>query len=504
MAQARASKSLTSYIGLVTATVAVTAVVMGTPWAGLLLLGVPVAFLVISQLYWVVLFLIAYVPFESLVLKFVPVPDQIYLMLQFVSEVLIYSCFVALVLHKLAKVPSFRRTPIDLPILAFVGVGLLSIFVNRLAVFDGLVNLRALLRYVVLFYLVVNLDLSPREVSRLLRVILIIGWAQMLIGGLQIVIGRPVSDILLPRQVNASIGGHTRAFRIIAYGREYGSIFGTLGDTVFYGMFMVVILALYLARIRDLTVANIFILVLITGAIGFSYSRAALFGAFLLLWLSYRIRFGMTRILTISLFVFVISGIGLVLFMEAPPEYVNPEASRQSVWQNITGILSPRYFEIAQKQRFGFLVNTVPAVLLERPILGYGPDTAAAVERLNTMDVPLVLENWGWRERGFKDVYWITILAYYGLAGLLLSIVLFLRLYSAAWRIYKTSIDKLTRQLAFAVICLVGVTAFLLFFNEALEFRAYGFYFWLLAALMFQMYSRERRTISIQQIQSHS
>ncbi|MDD9974243.1 MAG: hypothetical protein OXU27_09565, partial [Candidatus Poribacteria bacterium] len=42
-----------------------------------------------------------------------------------------------------------------------------------------------------------------------------------------------------------------------------------------------------------------------------------------------------------------------------------------------------------------------------------------------------------------------------------------------------------TQQIAIIMLCLVAVTVFLLFFNRTLEFRGYGFYFWLCAGLMF-------------------
>ena len=43
----------------------------------------------------------------------------------------------------------------------------------------------------------------------------------------------------------------------------------------------------------------------------------------------------------------------------------------------------------------------------------------------------------------------------------------------------------MTQQVAIIMLCLVAVTVFLLFFNRTLEYRGYGFYFWLCAGLMF-------------------
>ena len=45
--------------------------------------------------------------------------------------------------------------------------------------------------------------------------------------------------------------------------------------------------------------------------------------------------------------------------------------------------------------------------------------------------------------------------------------------------------SRVTQRMAIIMLCLVAVTVFLLFFNRTLEFRGYGFYFWLCAGLMF-------------------
>jgi hypothetical protein len=58
--------------------------------------------------------------------------------------------------------------------------------------------------------------------------------------------------------------------------------------------------------------------------------------------------------------------------------------------------------------------------------------------------------------------------------------------------IYKFSNQQITKEISLAVRYIVISTSFLLFLNRAIEFRIYGFYFWLLPGLMFSLYIQEK------------
>ena len=462
------------------------------PIAVVMLFGLIAVLFITVRPYWVVLFLTAFIPFENLVLKFLPVSDQIYFASQFASEMLIYMTFVALVLRKLLDGRAFRRTPIDVPLLAFVGVAILSLIVNRSPLFGSLVNLRALLRYVVLFYLVMNLDLTPKQALWLIRIILVVGLIQLLIAGLQLASGGAWNELLIPRQTEINIAGYSRQFTLIIRGRELGSVFGATGDTVFFGLFMLIVLSVYLGRLKALNLLSISFVVIIFVAIGCAYTRAVVFGMLLMLLIFYRLRCGLKRLLLISFPMVLLGILGLLLVISNPADdFVSPLISKQNIIHNVTGIFSRRYIEIAQRQRLGALTRVVPTILANRPILGYGPDEEGTIERLGKSR-PSFLESPNLDKGRFEDVYWVAILAYYGLPGVFLMALLVHKLYSSAYRIYRTSAHELTREISVMVIYIVGLVPFLLFFYRALEFRIYSFYFWLLPALMFGLHVQER------------
>ena len=440
-------------------------------------------------------FLTGYVAFEEFVLKFLPVSDIVYSYLRFFGELLIYIAFGKLVIHKLHKGIPFVKTAIDLPIIGFYTVVLLSIFVNRSPLMGSLYNIRPFARYIVLFYLVANSSLSERKITTFLRLILGVGIFQLAAGLIQWVGGPAAFDFFLPRASTLGIAGFTKEYRLLEIGREIGSIYGTLGDTVIYGIFMILVLIVYLSRVRQLEYLNLLGAAVLFFFIARSYSRAATFSALLAGGAWFYFHFGWKKTLQLACATVLVFGLLLAVVNPFNLEYINPRKARVGLVGNVTGVFSGSYVRIAQKQRLGALIGNVPTVLLNKPILGYGADQNSTIEGLNMSKRSFLLKILS--KSGFKDVYWVAILCFYGILGLGFFALIFYRLFRAALNLYKTSVSPLfvadgdarvsrvTQQIAIIMLCLVAVTVFLLFFNRTLEYRGYGFYFWLCAGLMF-------------------
>ncbi|MYB92294.1 hypothetical protein F4054_19490 [Candidatus Poribacteria bacterium] len=440
-------------------------------------------------------FLTGYVAFEEFILKFLPVSDTLYSYLRFVGEILIYVAFGKRVIHKLHRGIPFVKTAIDLPVIGFYTVVLLSILVNGSPLMGSLYNVRPLARYIVLFYLVVNSSLSERKIETFLRIILGIGIFQLTAGVIQWIGGPAAFDFFLPRESTLNIGGFTKEYRLLEIGREIGSVYGTLGDTVIYGVFMILVFIIYLSRIRRLEYLNLLGAVVLFFFIARSYSRAATFSALLAGGAWYYFHFGWKKTLRLACATALAFGLLLTVVNPFNLEYINPRKARVGLVGNVTGVFSGDYVRIAQKQRLGALIGNVPTVLVNKPILGYGADQNSAIEGLNMSQRSFLLKVLG--KEGFKDVYWVAILCFYGVLGLVFFALIFYQLFRAAFNLYKRSVStsfagardvissRVTQRIANIMLCLVAVTVFLLFFNRTLEFRGYGFYFWLCAGLMF-------------------
>ena len=440
-------------------------------------------------------FLTGYVAFEEFILKFLPVSDALYSYLRFFGEILIYVAFGKLVIHKLHRGIPFVKTAIDLPIIGFYSVVLLSILVNGSPLIGSLYNIRPFARYIVLFYLVANSSLSERRITTLLRIILGVGIFQLVVGVIQWVGGPAAFDFFLPRESTLSIGGFTKEYRLLELGREIGSVYGTLGDTVIYGVFMILVLVIYLSRIRRLEYLNLLGAAVLFFFIARSYSRAATFSALLAGAAWYYFHYGWKKTLRLALAMALVFGLLLAVVNPFNLEYINPRKAKVGLVGNVTGVFSGSYVRVAQKQRLGALIGNVPTVLVNKPILGYGADQNTTIEKLNMSKRSFLLKVLS--KNGFKDVYWVAILCFYGILGLGFFALIFYQLFRAALSLYKRSVrtlfvvdgdapvSPLPQQIAIIMLCLVAVTVFLLFFNRTLEFRGYGFYFWLCAGLMF-------------------
>ncbi len=431
----------------------------------------------------IIYFLTGYFAFEEFVLKFLPVSDSVYSYFRFLGEIFIYVAFGKLVLNKLYKGIPFVKTPLDFPIIGFYIVVFLSIVINRSPLIGSLYNIRPLARYIVLFYLIVNSPLSKQRIDTLIRIILCIGVVQIGIGMIQWFGGPTLYDMFLPRASTLEVAGFTKEYRLLEIGREIGSIYGTLGDTVIYGVFMIVVLVIFLSRVKRLEYLNLLAIGILLMFIARSYSRAATFSALLACVVWYFFQYGWKKTVRLSLVILLFFGVLLAIVNPFELEYINPRKAKVGLVGNVTGVFSGSYVRVAQKQRLGAILGNVPTVLTNKPVLGYGADQNTTIDRLNKSKRSFLFKVLS--KKGFKDVYWVAILCFYGVLGLGLFAFIFYRLFIASLRLYKRTANKLTKEMALVMLCLVVVTVFLLFFNRTLEFRGYGFYFWMCAGIMF-------------------
>ncbi len=473
--------------------------------------------------YWLILFLVVFIPFEDFTLKFLPVSDRLYFYARFLSELSIYILFAIIIIQKLIKGISFFRTPLDLPIVIFLGIALMSAIVNKANVFESITSIRPVIRYIILFYLIVNINITLTRANTIIRYFIYVGTAQLTIGIVQFLSRGAIDDFLKPRSSEVDIGGVTKNYTLLS-GREIGSIYGTTGDTVLFATFMTLFLILIISRMyianhqvlkydksylvkSSSKKKNVFSSILIFGTIiviALSYVRICVISAVIIV-LAYSLlkfykrkkkRIGIILILTSLLIpiIFILININFFDNFNGPQYAGNDRQIQQSVVDNITGIFTERYINIAKQQRLGALTGIPLTVIYNKPFLGYGPDQLLTIENLNNSPTSFLTKVW--TEEGFKDVYWVAIMSFYGVAGLSTMIWTYYRLYRWARIIYIRTQKKVIKEISLSVLAITLVTIFLLFFNRTIEFRIYSLYFWLFAGLMFNLYSQEKLTSS--------
>ena len=442
---------------------------------------------------WIVYFVTALVPLEAFLIKFLPGPDQIVLAAQFVGEAAIAGTLLLALTRRLLGRGTLRTTPLDLPLLILLSATVMSLLLNETGttgLLGGALNMRVLFRYVGLFYLVVNLEPRPRQVRTIVRIVLVLGAINVVIGLLQWSVGEPFRTLFLPASIDADFLGQTRSSLLITRGREIGAVFGTAGDTLFYGLFMVIVTTVFLGMVRRLSLATLFGLGALLLAVSLSFARAAVLAWFLVGLIFYRWRYGVANTLLVALFGTVVVVLLLLPTTDQNDEFVNPRRSEQSIVRNLTSIFSQSYLARARNQRLGHMIGTIPTILANRPLLGYGPNQDTTIAAINASSPSFLL--FEVRPNGFEDVYWMALLAYYGLFGTAAFGAVLVVLYRTARRIFLRSEQRMTRNMAVTVACLTAATIVLMLIYRVPEFRIYSFYLWLLPALLFSLDSQER------------
>lgn len=435
----------------------------------------------------VVLLLAVLLPFETLLPCLLPLPDGIHLAVQLAGELMIYLGLAVVIAQKLMHRQPLRRTPVDLPLIALLLVAGVSILANSAPLLPSLMNLRSLLRYAALFYLVTNINLSPRQVRIILISIAAVGGIQLITAGMQIAGGDSIRQLMMPQPFDISIADQSHHFILVERGRELGSVFGTLGDTIYFGLFLLIVLAIVLAWHLRIGWQYALATGVLMTAVAWSYSRASLLAALLMVGIDLSRRVGRRKSIT---GLCIIAGVGIICLTLLSPvlqrnyhrNYQHPRIQKQSIVSNATNFLNADYLKRAKRQRLGAILGIAPTVLVNAPVIGFGPAELHTIKSLN-----LAKPSWLYKrleKKGFEDVYWVALLCYLGTAGIAVFTWLIVRLLRVSWQLSHNEADSVLRCVATATLLLTAVTPMLLFFMRVLEFRAFSFYFWLLPAMM--------------------
>src|SRR5688572_25144931 len=138
---------------------------------------------------WFVFLLAVFVPFEVMILKYLPVSETVYSYLRFAVEIFIYllAGLMLIRLIFLKKIP--KGTSIDKPLLIFILYAVVITAINNAPFFQAFMGLRVLLRYVPLFYVLAFIQIDSPTVKRLLQALLSIAAIQCVIAIYQHYIG---------------------------------------------------------------------------------------------------------------------------------------------------------------------------------------------------------------------------------------------------------------------------------------------------------------------------
>lgn len=461
---------------------AVTTVVFLTLCACLLAWARPIA--VISGLAF-------YIPIERFIT--VRLPDLAFLISQVSGEVVLLALLGGILVRKLASRKPFTSTPLDAPLLAFIGACLLSAFVNGVGAKSTVYGMRVVLRYAILFYAIANAGFTKRQ----LRVVVL---AYLAAAGLQIAAGLTqalsggaakewfiasrdirLGDVILSKGQRASAIGHGL----------FTVIFGTMDSYNDYGMFLAAAwLAAYAlwrtgpdawgrARLRVLLLLG-FACVLL------SFSRSSLLTVLIGTAVLGHLSGG--RRIAYAILVVLIVGLSVITFLGMRYAGENLPVYSTSIVYRWVRPFTAENMAVTQAGNFRlFLLFVVSAkVLAISPLFGLGPGTfGSALTMSPSSEMYASLGMTTQLAPGYAaDSNWTTMLAQTGLLGLAAFIFIVTRMASYSVRLLRHSSDPMVRGVSLAQI---GVTAGIVvagFFGPFFEARYTSFYFWVVSGMV--------------------
>ena len=454
-----------------------------------------IVFTVVRPL-WVLGFLAVYLPFETLVLKFTP--DDAYVIVRYASELLIYVIAVVILLRVAVRSIKISTSPIDLPFVLFVVTLIASAFINLVAPSIAILGMRQILRFMLVFFLVLYLKPSKNYIRTLTMILFGIVFLECGIGFLQPIFGERLDLFLLPSESRA-LGDITLTSGVAETWDPGSHIFATLGRYDRLGNFLYIFLLLGTGflfemvgkkKSRSLEVEKSRMktwLILLFGlgvpALVLTYSRASWF-AFLLGFLFIGLWVKRDRRIAIALVSFVIAAFGYVAITGLSVRVITDIQGQTLVERFYETFSAARWRgEYYGLGRVFWDVQTPLVVVPSSPLFGVGPGqfgggAAAALYNTKVYD-SLGLPFGVFGTEGYIDNNWFSIWGEAGTIGLLLFIWMLMILFRYAMNLYRESKDEFTRALAIGfAACILGV-AFNGFFSTLFEIRTLAFYFWM-------------------------
>lgn len=417
----------------------------------------------------VLLGLAFYLPLEDYVLRWLPFPMELLVVLRQMPEVLVWLvALVAAALH-LVRYGTVRviGQRIDLLLIGFMLVAVTTTLLNASDFIRAATSLKALLRYIPLIYALIMLAPDDAQIARVPRVVIFAFGIQIVVGLAEWIGGAPVRSFF---SVIHAWGGYSIVGASVDTLRSYElhDVNGTIARPVGYAYFLLVGLVVWIANHekRPLWYASgVGIALLLTFQ---SHSRMAVFAAILIVVMHQTAIRGVKKTVWMT---------ALVLPLVAAITLSMGTALTEQFY--VLDVFTREYQEHALTQRLGLIVYLLPNVFDGGiTMLGYSADLSVVAGAVGEhFELPSVL--------AFvfvaiaEDVYWLALLLYYGFVGFGLFALFFGKLTVLVFRVYKRTTDVLAKRYALIALLLLVLSIPLNGVNQTFEMRQFAYYVWL-------------------------
>ncbi|MBU0660953.1 O-antigen ligase family protein [Patescibacteria group bacterium] len=459
----------------------------------------------IKRTYWIIYALIIWFPFESLILQYAPIDYYAYI--KYIPELLLYSLTIGAWVHYIRNARQILpKNPLNKWFVLFVLFACISLILNQYEPFVWLLGMRQILRFGLIFFVLLFLRLEKPILIRLLYLGGVMILFQAVLGLLQYAAGGRLDAYLFSTAV-VNIGNTAVLGGIEQFWTPGSRVFATMGRYDRLGSLLAIGLSMLFPFLYVLKKQSTqYYLYWVASAIGIlalvlTYSRASWIG-YVAAVMTMGIILMKDKRIMIAVGAFAACMIGYIGMFVMVQENVSHivETPNQSIPERMLEAVSLRAWRESYEGygRIFFIINTPRMVVQYHPFFGVGPGNygggvAAALLNTETYDrlkMPFGIEN----KYGQIDNSWMSLWGELGTIGLLAYIALWGASIRAALYVRQRQREKNILYI-FATGLVGTLVGYMVigFFGPYFEFRTQMFYIWILIGIMVLFWREEKK-----------
>lgn len=414
------------------------------------------------------------IPLDNFYLKWITSNPNVTLIFSQLPDLIILGTFTLLFVSKFHAKKNLKviNGQLDIVLIVFILFQLLhSISINS-NVFNTLVNLKATFRYILLIYILININFSKNYLNKILNAVSFILILEVSIGLIQVVISPEARMFFLPMEFK-EIGQEFASISKYQLFRE-NIIFGTMDKPIEYSLLLFVALVFVLTNNKLTKLSSLLYAAILFFLIYWSGSRAVFLVSILLVIFNYLLLHSINKFIIYTLISIPLLAIAvalLIFFTDVEDNYV-------------FFAFSKKYWEIAKMQRLGIIFIMAPEFFFNSFItilLGFSGDISTLAEHFSKItNRPLILKL---SPGTIEDVYWVAFLYYYGVTGLLTLIYFVVYFFKKMHSNLGLYFSNVKFDIIRASLLLLSSSILLNFFMQSFKIRTFSFFLWLLVGM---------------------
>jgi len=402
--------------------------------------------------------------------------------------------FLFALLYRISQ-SELRRSPIDISVLSLLVIALLATYIYSASFGAAINNLRALLRYLAVFYLAFHLGFSLRAWKRFSGLFALVIVLNIFLSMAQFGLGDSYPDKLkVGEKMRVSVGENVEV-RQIDKQEKIGAVQGLQEAPGVFGALMVVAVSILLTRLYlPSTRSRRFIKWLIVFSLVsafLTYSKSGfLLAVMTAVIFYYHFNAKLRRLILVSSFIGLVLGVITFVVVSSSVQQSFAMKGEVSATENLLNLFSAQYWKHFFAAERGWVIKEVGSqILISLPVVGYSPDPETARKLIAESSGGGLAKLVGYV--AFEDVYWVALLGYFGIFGMLVLFSIFYLLYRAASRLQQFARFRGDKELLAFVSGFMALLFILIpycFFERVLEIQVFSYYFWLMAGMIAGMH----------------